>query len=308
MSKNLGMPRGITRIVAFVLVIAGTSSAGAANAYRVMPGQVYAQRSSETLKGDLYLPAFDSPVPAVVMIHGGGWRDGDIEDMERFARRVAEAGFAVFNVTYRLAPDHKFPAQLRDVRDAVRWLRIKAAGFNVDPDRIGAWGYSAGAHLAMLLGTVDEDALPDADSKAPSSRVSAVVAGAGPSDLRLYPDNHYVADLMPSNADETLFELASPVASVSGDDAPTFLYHGRKDKIVGFHNSVNMYEALRNAGVKARLYELRHGHVLTYLFGREAVEAGIEFLQEQLRIDESTMSENHRKPTMSTRAFPSKPH
>lgn len=276
------MFRNARKLFALAAIIVPALAAGSENDYQVLRGQVYAQRSSEALKGDLYLPKGAGNAAAVVMIHGGGWRNGEAQDMTRFARRVAESGFAVFNITYRLAPAHKFPAQLEDVRDAVRWLRSHAAEFQIDPDSIGAWGYSAGAHLAMLLGTVDVNALDDVEPGTPSPRVSAVVAGAGPTDLREYPDNHYVVDLMPEDAGEALFELASPITSVSGGDAPTFLYHGKHDWIVGIHNSVNMYRALQEAGVPTRLYELRFGHIFTYLFGGDAVDAGIRFLRENL--------------------------
>lgn len=262
-----------------------TASAAGSHDYEVLADQVYAQRESGDLTGDLYLPAGDNPSPGIVMIHGGGWRRGDVDDMEKFARRVASSGFAVFNITYRLAPEHKFPAQLEDVRDAVRWLRSRAADYRIDPDRIGAWGYSAGAHLAMLLGTLEENALPGDASKTSSARVDAVVAGAGPTDLRAYPDNKYVAALMPENADEELFALASPLAAVSGDDAGMFLYHGKRDLIVGYHNSVNMLQALRDAGVAARLQDMPFGHIMTYLFGGRAVDAGIDFLRTHLAAD-----------------------
>lgn len=274
--------RNARKLLALTALVVPVLAAAPEDGYRVLYDQVYARRSSQALKGNLYLPATAGPAPAVVMIHGGGWSSGKAGDMTRFAERVVKAGFAVFNVTYRLAPDHKFPAQLEDVRDAVRWLRTHSAEFHIDPDRIGAWGYSAGAHLAMLLGTVDADALDDAAPGAPSPRVAAVVAGAGPTDLREYPDNHYVVDLMPEDAGESLFDLASPIASVTGDDAATFLYHGRHDWIVALRNSVNMYRALDEAGVTTRLYELRFGHVFTYLFGGDAVDAGIKFLKTNL--------------------------
>jgi len=250
--------------------------------YEIRRGQVYAERSSGALAGDLYLPEADTPLPAVVMIHGGGWRRGEAEDMERFAKRLAGAGFAVFNIAYRLAPAHKFPAQLEDARQAVRWLRANAGGLGIDARRVGAWGFSAGAHLAMLLGTVSDQALADGGEDAPSARVSGVVAGAGPTDLRRYPENKYVADLMPEGAGEDLFALASPVASAGPGDAPTFLYHGRRDWIVDYSNSVRMRDALVDAGVDARLYDLSFGHFAAYLFADAAVDAGIGFLRQAL--------------------------
>lgn len=265
----------------FALALPGPAAAGDAE-FEVLRDQVYVERPSGPLRGNLYLPASKGPMPGIVMIHGGGWRNGDVDDMRRFAERAAETGFAVFNITYRLAPEHRFPAQLEDARAAVRWLRGNARMFNIDPERIGAWGYSAGAHLAMLLGTVDDGALPDAGPAGHSARVSAVVAGAGPTDLRRYPDNTYVSDLMPDDAGEQLFELASPVASVTPDDAPIFLYHGKRDWIVAYENSVKMQQVLADAGVPARLHELTFGHVFSYLFGGSAVDSGIEFLRRHL--------------------------
>lgn len=250
--------------------------------FEMLRDQVYAERPSGPLQGNLYLPAATGPVPGIVMIHGGGWRNGDVDDMRRFAERAAREGFAVFNITYRLAPEHKFPAQLEDARAAVRWLRGNAKLFNIDPERLGAWGYSAGAHLAMLLGTVDDGALPDAGPASPSARVSAVVAGAGPTDLRRYPDNSYVSDLMPEDADEQLFKLASPVAAVTPDDAPMFLYHGKRDWIVDYDNSIDMHRALKDAGVPVELRELTFGHIFSYLFGGDAVDSGIQFLRRHL--------------------------
>lgn len=286
-SVNVAQPRSFARstvpaLQCALLLTAMLPGLAAGAEYDIRRGVTYVERPSGSLKGDLYLPNAGEPIPAVVMIHGGGWRNGEADDMARFAAKVARAGFAVFNVTYRLAPDHRFPAQLEDVRDAVRWLRANATRYRIDPERLGAWGYSAGAHLAMLLGVVEDDALDDAPASAPSARVSAVVAGAGPTDLREYPDNHYVADLMPEDADKSLFELASPIASVDGSDAPMFLYHGRHDMIVGFQNSVKMYRALRDAGVNSRFEKLHFGHIITYLFGNGAVDDGIEFLRSNL--------------------------
>lgn len=278
-SRRLSAVKHALAVVAIMLPVLSAKGAGD---YEILRGQAYAQRSSGALTGDLYLPVAGEAVPAVVMIHGGGWRSGEVDDMAGFAESVVQAGFAVFNITYRLAPDHRFPAQLEDVREAVRWLRANAAKHHIDAARIGAWGYSAGAHLAMLLGVVDDDVLDDAAPSAPSARVSVVVAGAGPTNLSEYPDNRYVATLMPDDAGESLFALASPLASVSQDDAPMFLYHGKRDMIVGYHNSVNMHQALRDAGVEARLYELRFGHIVSYLFGKSAVRAGIEFLKKRL--------------------------
>ena len=249
---------------------------------RTLDNVVYAERDSGDLTGDLHLPVEVEKPAAVVMIHGGGWIGGERADMDKQAKALAEQGFAVFNITYRLAPAHRFPAALIDCRDAVRFLRREAAQFGIDAERIGAWGYSAGGHLAASLATVPPAPLPGENSTRVSPRILAAVDGAGPTDLRLYPDNKYVSQFMPEDADEALYVLASPVAMVSEDDAPVFMYHGKRDVVVDYRNSTNLQQQLQELGIEAQLATLPFGHVLTFLFPGDAREQAYDFLRRRL--------------------------
>src|SRR5262249_59047966 len=119
----------------------------------------------------------DGPVPVVVGLHGGGWRMGKRQDLAKLTELLAAQGFAAARVSYRLAPQHQFPAQIEDCKAAVRWLRANAKKYKLNPDRVGAVGFSAGAHLACLLGTADQSAGLEGNGGNPeqSSRVQAVV-------------------------------------------------------------------------------------------------------------------------------------
>ena len=122
---------------------------------------VYATKDNLDLQLDAYLPAGKGPFPSVVVIHGGGWMSGSKRQLGRWAAELAKKQINAFAISYRLAPKFKHPAQLEDCRDAVRWIRKKSAEFNTDPSRIGALGYSAGAHLACMLAVTGMDAKDD---------------------------------------------------------------------------------------------------------------------------------------------------
>ncbi|MCE9564575.1 MAG: alpha/beta hydrolase [Planctomycetes bacterium] len=149
-------------------------------------GLIFATAGKTELKLDLTMPKEgDGPFPAVVVIHGGGWSAGDRGQGAFIAELQAQAGYVAATIDYRLAPAHRFPAQIEDCKASVRWLRANAKKYKIDPERIGAIGFSAGGHLACLLGTTTKDDGFDGDggSAEQSSAVRAVVSVAGPTDL-----------------------------------------------------------------------------------------------------------------------------
>jgi acetyl esterase/lipase len=232
--------------------------------------------ASDARVGDFFRPDGSGPWPAVLLVHPGSWQRGSRADMEKYARRFAVAGYAVFNVDYRLAPEHRYPAQLDDVRAAFGWLRAHARALDVDPDRIAVMGYSAGAHLALMLGLADARDGP---------RPNAVIAGAAPSDFTQYPNSPTLAALIGG----TGFELpdayadASPISHVSPDDPPVMLYHGALDSIVDVEQSRRLLAKLRAAGVRAELFEEPwSGHATAYLLDDDAFRAVLAFLADQL--------------------------
>src|SRR5262245_29691065 len=146
---------------------------------------VYGKGGDQDLKLNLALPAGDGPFSAILCVHGGGWKAGDRADLNLLIAYLADRGFAAATVSYRLAPKHKFPAQIEDCKAAVRWLRANAKQHRINPDKIGAVGFSAGGHLVSLLGAADKDAGLEGKGGNPeqSTKIQAVVNFFGPTDL-----------------------------------------------------------------------------------------------------------------------------
>src|SRR5271163_4692110 len=134
---------------------------------------------------DLYLPSDrQPPYPLVIYIHGGAWKIGDKTDLPDISG-LRKSGFAVASINYRLLPEAVFPAQIEDCKSAISWLRANAHAYDLDPEHFAVWGYSAGGHLAALVGTTGDTATPSwaAEKNGVSNKVSAVCVWSGPSDL-----------------------------------------------------------------------------------------------------------------------------
>ncbi len=223
----------------------------------------YTRVGDSSLLLDLYYPkAADNPVPVVVWVHGGGWKNGSKDICP--ATWLVEHGYAVASVNYRLVDQAQWPAQMDDCRAAIRWLRTNADGFQLDADRIAAWGGSAGGHLVALLGTLDAPA-----GENPSSRVQAVCDWYGPTDLLSMPANvlgngRTLEDLASSNGakllgktvrdDPELAKQASALYHVSPDDPPFLIMHGEEDPAVPLDQSSRLYAALQDSKVASKLH------------------------------------------------------
>ena len=231
----------------------------------------------ETLRADLYRPQMDGARPAVLLIHGGGWAPPDRRSqMDSIAERLAARGYVVMNATYRLAPRHQHPAPIDDLRQALAWLRANAGELGAQADRIAAFGYSAGGHLAALLGALDAG---------PDARIQAVVAGGAPTELAKWPNGKLVVRYLGGRPDEVpdRYAAASPIRHVSTDDPPVFLYHGTLDAVVPVDHATDYKAALDRAGVRNELYLQRgRGHVAAFLLDGGAVAAAIDFLDRTL--------------------------
>ena len=235
----------------------------------------------QKLLADVYVPRGKGPWPGVLLIHGGGWSSGDREQVESLAERLAKRGFVAFNTTYRFAPAHLFPAQLEDVQLALRYMQANAASYRMRPERIGAFGYSAGAHLAALLGT-----LSPGDALFAEPRVAAVVAGGTPSDLSKFTGGKLVPQLLGTSlqTDPEAYKRASPVNYISADDPPFFIYHGGSDLLVSVDHAEDLHAALLAAKLRSELFILRgRGHITAFLTDGPAFEAAVEFLNRELR-------------------------
>ena len=220
---------------------------------------VYLTPDGEPLHLDLYLPSLaeDERCPCIVFVHGGGWKNGDKKSGGKNAGWLADHGFAVASINYRLTDVAQWPAQINDCYAAVRWVRENAKNYKIDPSRVGAFGTSAGAHLVALMGT-----RPCPDPETTSSRVQAVCDWFGPSELLTMPPNN-AGDIANSNGAKLLGatvrevpELAkdaSGLDNVSADDAAFLIMHGAEDKGVPVNQSAKLHAKLIRSGVPSEL-------------------------------------------------------
>jgi acetyl esterase/lipase len=260
-----------------------------AGKYDVTYGQTYVQREAGPLKADVYVPQGEGPFPAVVVVHGGAWRMGTRAQLTGVARRLAERGMTAVAISYRLAPQYKFPAQIDDCKAAVRWMRTEAAKWKIDPEHIGGFGYSAGAQLVALLGTTDVrdglEGLADPAS-APSTRLQAVSAGGAPCDFRPIPPDidglSFWLGNTPGEAPEQ-YRRASPAAFVTADDPPMFFFHGENDDLVPRISPEQMVAALTAVGVPAEFYLVQRSGHITACMNWEAIDRAVTFLEKYLK-------------------------
>lgn len=219
---------------------------------------------------DLYLPPGATRAPVILWLHSGGWYSGGRGNGGP-ARALVERGYAVAAVAYRFSGDAVFPAQIEDCQRAIRWLRAHATEHGLDPDRLGAWGYSAGGHLAALLATGADTFAPAPDDPHRSlpATVRAVCAQAAPTDLVHWDEQALPSPAVVANAPGSMVARllgatpaenraaavrASPITYVSRTSAPVFLVHGDRDRAVPPRQSEAFHAALRADGVESTLH------------------------------------------------------
>jgi acetyl esterase/lipase len=211
---------------------------------------------------DIVRPADSGTHPAVLFVHGGGFRAGSRKSYLQQCIRLAQQGYVTATADYRLAPKAPFPAAVYDVKAAVRYLRANAAKLSLDPQKLCATGGSAGGHLVLFLGVTGN--VPEFEGTGPnrdqSSKVSCVVSYYGPSDLtKSYGRSIDAAEVLPlflggdvAHAREAHLR-ASPLSWVTPDAAPTLAIQGTKDRYVNYEQSVWIIDRLLSVGVEAEL-------------------------------------------------------
>ena len=262
------MQKVMVSLVAAVLAAVGYSQQPGALSAPADANVVYATVNGTELHLDVYEPAGSGGNRyGVVLIHGGTWTSLDKSTMRGMGEFLSRHGLVAFAVDYRLYRDgrNRWPAQLDDVQRAVRWVRANAAPYGVNPDRIGAFGHSAGGQLAALLGMVDTRDNSDAALAKFSSRVQAVVDVSGPTDFTRNHDSDgdaFLAHFLGASYEKKpeLWQEASPVFRVARGDAPFLIVHGTQDESVPMAQSEELLARLQAAGVPATLLKVNDAH------------------------------------------------
>lgn len=233
------------------------------------------------------------PFPTVLCIHGGGFRAGKRDSYDGLCLKLAERGYVAATMTYRLAPQHQFPAAVHDTKTAVRWLRANTKKYNINPDKIGVTGGSAGGHLAQFLAVTANVPQFEGTGGNPeqSSSVACVVNVYGPSDFtKSYGksvDAHEVLPLWLGGDLKTKHDLhvqASPLYWVTPNAAPTLCIHGTEDKYVAHEQAVWLVDKLKAATVEAELLTLEGaGHGFKGADAEKAEKALFDYFDKKLK-------------------------
>jgi acetyl esterase/lipase len=249
---------------------------------------------------DLHVPAGPGPWPLAVWVHGGAWLSGDRRTLPPtvapvgFHDRLLRRGYAVAGIDYRLSGEALFPAQLHDVKAAIRWLRAYAADLDLEPGRFAVWGESAGGHLVALAALTADAAGAELEGEVGltgvSSRVQAVVDWYGVSDIvglgREHPDSPEAQLLggRPTDLRE-LAALASPTEHAHAGAPPFLCMHGTDDQIVPYSQSEHLAAVLHAYGVRCDMYPVPGAdHIFTGAPDVGAlVEASVDFLDDVLK-------------------------
>jgi acetyl esterase/lipase len=228
---------------------------------QLLPGKVtiendvvFGTTGSRDLKCDIFHPPQGGDRwPGLLIIHGGGWFSGDRNQLRYYGIQLARYGFVGVACEYRLSGEAAWPAQIHDVKAAVRWMRANARRLNIDEGKICVTGNSAGAHLALMLGC-QTDAFEGAGGNPKvSSQCAAVSAIYPPTEIH-FNKNEVENKLLGEAGNEAVAAKASPINYADKGFPPTILIHGNADQVVPPSESFNMYQALNKAGVAVELH------------------------------------------------------
>jgi acetyl esterase/lipase len=285
---------GLACVLVFMSITHTATAAAPLREITIETGVEYSNPDDQHLAMNIALPQESTGLrPAILCIHGGGFRAGKRESYDGLCKQLAERGYVAATTSYRLAPKFRFPAAIHDVKAAVRFLRANAQKYQIDPDKIGVVGGSAGGHLAQFLGVTGEVAQFEGEGGHPgvSSRVSCVVNFYGPSDFtKSYGKSVDAAEVLPLwfggdlQSELHQHQLGSPLNWVTPEAAPTLLIHGTEDKYVAFEQAEWMHTRLQQVGVEVELLRLEGaGHGFKDADADKANAAMFEFFDQHYR-------------------------
>lgn len=274
-----------------------------------------ADEGGRELRCDIYRPPGHvengvTDAPAVLLLHGGAWRSGEKSQLRGYGILLGRAGYLCVASEYRLTGEAPWPAQIHDVKAALRWLRASAPALGVDGSRIAVEGNSAGAHLALLAaGTPGVPELEGSGGHAGVPTDVAAVAAVYPPTLFFEQGSVYEKGALPllalvDSADAVVARLASPARHVSASFPPTMLVHGTKDVTVPVSASFRMYEELVGAGVPVEMHiyaEQPHAFDAQPKFGRQVAAEMLLFLDRYVPAPASTATETAAEVVAATK-------
>ena len=261
----------------------------------ITPDVVYGHKLGLAMTCDVYTPTEKANGAAVLFMVSGGWYSNwaPPEQSEFMFKPLTDTGFTVFAVRHGSSPKFSIAEAVSDVRRSVRFIRLNAEKFKIDPNRIGVYGMSAGGHLSLMLGTASDEGDPKAKDPVDkvSDRVNAVVAYVAPTDLRIMAKD--APDRLPAYArfpaldiDAKTAEPDSPLLHVTSDDAPTLLLAGDKDDLVPVDHSRNIQAAYEKANVKSQLIEFKGaGHGFQGEDAKKSTEDMVAWFVTHLAVD-----------------------
>ena len=280
----------------------------------------YVENGHERQKLDLYLPEKSgAPLPLIIWIHGGAWQAGSKDGCPPLGGGYVARGYAVASIGYRLSQHAIFPAQIEDCKAAIRWLRAHAKEYNLDPQRFGVWGSSAGGHLVALAGTSGDVKQFDVGANLDqSSSVQAVCDYYGPTDFVAFvtrpnyemhasatsPEAKLIGGVVLENKDKAA--RANPITYVSSNDPPFLIMHGDKDPTVPINQSELLFDALKKSGVSAHFHTIHGaGHGGPGFAGKNIDDMVAAFFDERLKGGsskiESLATESTADPALTAR-------
>jgi acetyl esterase/lipase len=299
-ASQLSLKRRVGAFLWVVTIALICCTADAAK-FRTEGKMMYVDYGARKLKMTLRTPEDDGKVlrPAVLLIHGGAWLFGTRHQLHWYGERLADNGYVTAAISYRMMPRYRFPNCLYDAKAAVRWLRLHADQYRIDPNRIAVLGNSAGGHLAALLATtIPSDGLEGSGDPGPSSAVQAAVVMYGVTDMSYYRhtkgyigiggiSDAFVKRFLSKGPAATAdpYAAASPVTYARRETCPTLLVHGTKDNFVPYAQSLAFYEQLRSLGVPSRLVTVPYGHAFDFFHHRARADVFVgilSFLNEHL--------------------------
>ena len=221
--------------------------------------------------------------PVVVFIHGGGWRNGDKDQLTFQVFNVARKGFVGVSISYRLISESPFPACIEDVKQAIRFLKSKENELPIDVERIGVWGYSAGAHLALMIALSPNNVFKTNDYTEYNSEIKTVMAVAAPADFvtRIKEQGNLNQLNKELNSKIPFLKEISPITYVNRNQIPVFMLHGIEDSIVKSFHYKNFQTKCKEEGVdNFKLFEFdAAGHMFYFKKQRDVKPIFNEFLK-----------------------------